>query len=215
MTRNDEIIDKNLEEAYEIPESKYDGKYTKTSQFLLPAISLNIRNIHVSKFFVNAFLGDAEYKTTVQRPVFTLFSIKEYDAEWKAVYNGLKKKEEYVTDYDCGTKNGNNLLMVVFQVPNKYANEYFNFKLGRYSKFSDEYKALFPERIKDQHGNEKESITWGAMHLSERLRTEMNNKFKNNPFDKDLLKEGDEIWEMPRAFREYYRTKTKLKLPTF
>ena len=206
MTKNEVNVNDVIQETYEIPPSLYDGKFTKTAKFLLPSISLNVRNKFVAKFFQNAFLGDKEYQHDIERALFILFKVDKFDEEWKVVYEALCKKKEYIMDYECGMNNDSTLIMIVFQVPEEYSNEYYRFKQGKYSKFSKEYKEFFPKMITDEVGNEVESITWGAMNLSETLRTKMNNLFRIDPKDPDVLQPGDEIWEAPRKYREYYRS---------
>lgn len=206
MTKNEIDINSVILETHTIPPSEFDGRFTKTALFLLPAISLNVRNKYVFKFFENAFLGDKCYESDIERAIYVLFTVLRNDRDWKPVYEALKKKEEYILDYEIGSdKEGHDQIMIVFQVPEKYSNEYLMFKKGKYSKFSKEYKDKFPKTITDDNNVESESTVWGAMNLSETLRNKVNNIFKVNEKDPDILTEGDEIWEKPLRKREYFR----------
>jgi hypothetical protein len=95
-----------LQENYITPSSEHDGKFSKTSQFMIPAIGINLHNPLVFKFFVNAYLNDAEHKHDYVRPIFLLFSIKNFkDPDWIKVYNKLITSPNFITEYDIGLQN--------------------------------------------------------------------------------------------------------------
>ena len=59
-----------LQENYIVPDSMYDGLFSKTSQFMTPAIGINVTNKLVFKHFLNAFLTDVEHKNEYIRPIY-------------------------------------------------------------------------------------------------------------------------------------------------
>jgi hypothetical protein len=192
-----------LQENYLIPKSLYDGKFSKTSQFMLPAISVNITHKLVFKFFENAFLADREHKHNYERPIFMLFSINDYkNLDWKRVYSKLIESPNFITEYDVGIKDNNYLLMLVFQVPEEFEKDYYNFRLGRYSLFSEKYKEKFPEYLDEK--KEKKNIHWQIINKDSELRQKIIDTF--NVSD-NLLDKNDEIWDAPRKEREYFRFK--------
>lgn len=201
MTKNGINLKTLVAERYEIPTSVYDGRFTKTTQFLLPAVNLNIRKKVIWSYFVDAFLDDKEYDHDIQRAVFCLFKTHDPSSqEWKAVYEFLINKEEYVLDYNVGRDNeGNILVMVVYQIPEEAKEIYGLFKRGWYSKFPDWYKEKFIREIQDENGQMIESVLWGAMNKSPQLKAMVEETFGCT------LDDDDELWEKPRPFREYYR----------
>lgn len=133
-----------LQETYKTPESSYDGAFSKTAQFMTPAIGIKVTNELVFKFFKNAYLNDVNHEHNYERPIFMLFSIKSFkDNNWIKVYSILTKAKTFITEYDVGIQNNEYLLMLVYNVPEEFKEDYYNFKQGRYSLFSDEYKKNF------------------------------------------------------------------------
>ncbi len=215
MTKNDVDLKHALLNEYDTPYSIYDGKYTKTTQFMLPSIDVDIRNRMIFKFFINSYLDDKEFNHSHTRPIFILFGVKDFkDKDWDKVYVSLALSKNYLMDYDCGMQDTINLVMMVFQVPEEFAEDYYHFKQGRYSKFSKNYKNKFSRYISED--SEKESIIWQIIHKSHKLKRELEKEFDLNigEFDKPTIIEKDgnrntyqaeEIWDLPRKEREYYR----------
>ena len=194
-----------LQESHIIPDSLYDGKFNKTTQFMLPAISINVTQPLVFKFFENAFLADKEHKHNYERPIFMLFSISDYnDLNWKKVYSILIKSKNYITEYDVGIKDNKYLLMMVFSIPEEFEKDYYNFRIGRYSLFSEEYKKKFPEYLDGE--KKKKNIHWRIINKSDDLREEIEKTFE---VSEGYLLKADEIWDKPRREREYYRFKNE------
>lgn len=194
-----------LQEIYRTPKSKYkDGNSTKTTQFMLPSI-LNANNALFLKYFQNAYLTDIEHKHNYERPIFVLFSIKDYKEEdWKKVYFTLIKSKSYITEYDVGIQDNKYLLMIVFQVPKEFEKDYNNFRLGKYSLFSEEYKKKFPEFLEIDKKTKKKNVIWQIINKDKELIKKI---AEDLIISEDLLQ--DEIWEMPRKEREFYRFKIK------
>lgn len=221
MTKNEEIQLKDLLLNDSIfPDSIYDGQYTKTTQFMLPSISIDIKNRIVFKFFINSFLDDKKIEHNYTRPIFVLFGVKDYkDREWNKVYSALVLSKDYIYDYDCGVKDGVNLVMMVFTVPFEYEKDYYNFKKGRYSRFSPSYKEKFSKTTSDNTA--KESVIWQIINKSPKLKRELEKEFGLNEGELDkptIIRNGkekkiyppaEEIWDIPRKEREYYRYSEK------
>src|SRR6478609_2342530 len=203
MIRNETSIEQVVGEDYTTPTSLYDGKWTKTTQFMLPAVGINVKNQQVFRFFINAYLDDKGHEHEYKRPIFLLFGVENIkDFNWLKVYEGIRKSPNYITDYDCGMQNGKSLIMLVFSVPDEFEKDYYCFKKGRYSQFSTKYKDKFPQYIDVDPKNQKESIMWQVINLSETLRREVEKEFQLDPGECDSWLE---IWDIPRKKREYYR----------
>lgn len=192
-----------LQNNYEIPNSDYDKRFTKTSQFMVPSIGVNLTSKLVFEYFENAFLTDREHEHNYTRPIFMLFSVKNFlEINWKKLYNVLISSPNYITEYDVGIKDGKHLIMMVFKVPEMFAKDYENFRASRYSLFSKIYKEKFPEFLDEK--KEKKNIHWQIINKDFMLRRQIEKIFN---LEKDTLKDADEIWDMVRKEREIYRFK--------
>lgn len=212
MIKNEIDINDILKNNYNVPSSVYDGKYTKTTQFLLPAIDVNIKDKTLFKYFLNAFIDDKEHVHSYTRPVFILLGTSNFkDKEWNKVYTNLFLNKNYVLDYDCGVRDGLNLVMVVFEIPEKYKHEYYSFKLGRYSMFSKEYKEKFPQFVGEDKTSQKESIIYQILYKSPALKRIIEKEFNLKEYELDSS-DTKEIWDLPRKEREYYRYSPELCL---
>lgn len=203
MTQNDINIDELIQDNYIVPESIFDRKRTKTSHFVIPAIFSN-NSIMSTEYFVNAFLDDENFTHNIKRAVFVLFQAKDNDNKWDLLFQKMKLKKEYVLDYITGTKNDYNLIMIVFQVPEIYSKDFINFKNGRYSHFSEEYKKFFPRYMANNRAQPTESALWKIINKSEDLKQELIRYFtvdKKRPFS---FSPTDEIWGIPERKFEVY-----------
>jgi hypothetical protein len=205
MTKNQVDIEKIIEENYIVPESVFDGKMTKTSHFMLNALFPKTSTLTSTEYFINAFLHDEGFGShMLPRPVFILFKVKPKDNKWTIIASKLRNKEEFLIEYFCGTQNGSNLIMMVFQVPDKWAKEYINFKAGKYSKFSEEYKKLFNRYTHDEKAQPIESIIWRVVHKAPELRKQLQDWIGRSPNDY-VFTEEDELWGIPTPKYEHYR----------
>ena len=207
MTKNEVNIDELVEQQYRVPESIFDKNRTKTTQFMLHTLfptPTATNTLILSPYFVNAFIGDSEHTTTVTRALYLLFKIplgnkRILPPAWITLYGMLTRKAEFIDDYFCGIQDDKHLIMLIFQVPEKYAHDYSNFKIGAYSKFSADYKAKFNRYTHNEKAQPVESTIWRAVHKSEQLRKEME-LYLGTKFGED-----DELWGRPEEKFEVYR----------
>lgn len=224
MTKTEKTIDDLVKENAVPKESIYNGRYTKTALFLLRMIDLNLQHPLVNKFLYNAFLDDKGLQHTFERPIFLLFKVEKLnDKEFMQLFQTLRELGHRRYDYDLGKQDGHNLVMVVCQTPDKWKDDYYHFKAGRYSKMSDAYKLLFPKEIYNGTAVKQESMVWGALHKSKTLKDRVANIFtvkddQGNIKDplayEEFRKEidtWDETWDLPKPSEEYYRFNLKSK----
>lgn len=218
MTRNEVIIKNAVTQDYITPSSNVDGKYTKTTQFMLPAVKVHAANKTVNRFFINSYLDDMEHPHNYDRPIFVLFGVKDFkDNDWRKIYAAFTLSPDYITDYDCGVHDDIHLVMMVFKVPEEFAKDYYHFKRGRYSQFSIKYRDKFPRWIYDRNGKQQECIIWQVINKAYDLRQKIAEEFAAKRPDgtfydpEDVVKlradidSWNEIWDIPRKNREYYR----------
>lgn len=209
MTKNEVNIESIIQEDYVAPESEFDRKRTKTSHFMLNTVFPN-SSLMATEFFVNAFLEDDEFKHSILRPLFLLFKVRQ-ENKWTTIAQRLRAKNEYVLEYYCGKQDGKDLIMMVFQVPDRYAKEYLNFKAGKYSQFSDEYKKLFNRYTHNDRAQPVESTVWRVIHKSPELKRELEAYFEvpeTRKIGKPVkFNDDDELWGIPEPKFEFYRFK--------
>lgn len=198
MTVNDVDITKVIESHWEMHQSPKDGKFTKTTQFLLPSIELKITS-KVLKYFVNAFLTDVAYEHEYDNPLFLLFKYAK-SKEWDETYKELKANKNYRVDYNAGSKDGWDLIMLVYEVPSTYKEDYLNFKKGKYSQFSIAYKEKFPRFITTNNKREEATI-WKIIHKDKSLKEQLEKELNISP---GVLDDDDELWDIPRKDTEFY-----------
>lgn len=202
MTKNDLNIDELLREDYIVPESVFDRKRTKTSHFMLNTVFYN-SSLTSTEYFVNAFLDDGGLAHRMSRPLFLLFKVAPKDNKWATIAPRLRGKTEYLMEYFCGVNEKKHLIMMIFQVPDKYSRDYLLFKNGKYSQFSPEYKKLFNRYTANEKAQPVESVVWRVLHKSTDLRKELELYF-GEPVK---FSREDELWGIPEPKYEIYRYK--------
>ena len=207
MTKNGIDLKDTIQNDYEIPSSIFDGRYTKTSLFILPTVDINRQSQHVKPYFVNAFLDDKGYEHDFVRPVFVLFRTKSLkDSGWRKLYEAIRTKKEYILDYDLGMQDGYNLIMCVFKCRDEFKEDYYHFKKGRYSQFSPVYKKKFSETIVDENGSFVKSMMYGVINKTDYMKEKIKTIFV---MDDEDVNDMQEWWDIPRGKREYYRFNEK------
>jgi hypothetical protein len=162
-----------------------------------------------TEYFVNAFLDDEEFEHRLMRPLFLVFKVLPKDNKWATIAPRLRAKSEYLMEYFAGVQDAKHLTVMVFQVPDKYAKDYLNFKQGKYSHFSPEYKKLFNRYAANDKAQPVESKIWQVIHKSKELKKEMENYFTVRPDKPTVLDPEDELWGIPEPKYEHFRHKPK------
>ena len=110
---------------------------TYTTTFLMPMI-INLFPNRSKLGFINAYIGDHGHTRRYKEALYLLFSPK-FTQTYMKFESILEQHPLHLATYDV--KRG--YVMHVISVPPKYLEDYFNFLVGEYSKFTPEYKALF------------------------------------------------------------------------
>jgi hypothetical protein len=216
MIRNDVDINSTVSEHYKENITEYTvGRLNKTSHFVLPMIDLSTTGAVISRYLRNAFLDDEGIEHDFTRPVFLLFRVKNpKDKPWTDFCKASVNRDAYITDYYVGRDSDNaDLIMFVFQVPEKWSDDFEFYKIGRYSLTSKEYKNKFPEFVFTPSGAKRETRAWGILNKSETLKDEVVKHFINpgtsKPEDVISLRREmntwDEIWDKPMEKEEIFR----------
>jgi|2_EtaG_2_1085320.scaffolds.fasta_scaffold55798_2 hypothetical protein len=156
---------------------------TYTTTFLMPMI-INIFPNRSKLGFINAYIGDHGHTRQYKEALYVLCSPR-FTSDYMKFESILEDHPMHLATYDV--KRG--YVMHVISVPPKYLEDYFNFLVGEYSKFTPEYKSLFKK------GTNAHMVVNKAPYLKKywekRLEMEL-------PADKELYS----IW---KPEREIYR----------
>lgn len=218
MTRNNVDIEAILRVDYKIRENiEFNGRFNKTSRFILPLLDLSSGSKLMSSYLKGAFYDDDSIEHDFEKPVFVLFKVKnQRDRGWQELSKLLAAKSTYIMDYYVGEQDGGALIMYVFDLPSKWTGDYRLFKRGRYSKMSEEYKSRFSKVIYTANGESKEGREWGILHKSDILKNEVVKLFINPPtstaedvinFRRDM-DSWEEVWDAPHEAEEIYHYAT-------
>lgn len=164
-------------------------RQTLSSIFLLPSveISMNTRVEFTEFGFVNCYaycdLVDYPFKS-----IFALFEPEIFNKDFAAFIIDLESNPNHVETIDIP-----GAVIVCFRVPNKYIKDYNRFINGRYSRFSKEFKSLFPLKyylmdgrglpIKDPATDKpvtEYSMFYHIFNRTEQLRDKWYNKLGND-----------------------------------
>ena len=114
---------------------KFDIEKEKNRSFtyILPILGSNRAEFKLLK---QCIIGDKE-KPEIKNKIFTLYDLSDDSNEWIKTYkNALKNNKLYHYHYKCDDIH----TMYVYNVPKAKEENYFKFKKGSYSQFSDSYK---------------------------------------------------------------------------
>jgi hypothetical protein len=158
--------------------------------FLLQGIGLDVKELN-RYGFISAFIDDINHNIKYESSVFLLFQPHELEDLQQFIRKEYKRTELIREDYDY--EDGYTVLAYSF--PSKFFPDYEKFLMGEYSKFSDEYKNLFPkyEVITDDKNIPKKTYS-----LYYHVFTK-SNAFKKYFEDKlgVALDEDQEVWSSP------------------
>ncbi len=134
--------------------------------FLLPAVEIpeTVKDKFYEQGFISTYLtcNKLSYPFEV---IYILFNPGEFSIDYNYFERMLINNPNYIEVFDLG----NNLVLYVYKIPDKFKEDYNLFLQGKYSKFSKEYKKLFPERsyiigtdkkpIRDHNGKYKTEMS--------------------------------------------------------
>lgn len=219
MLNNSKInLEELLQDPYKDHESEFHWKrlgkmYNKSSYFLTPMIGVGLEGNVCMRYLRSAYYDDKGIEHDFERPIFMLFNVSNpADKTWKDFVSAIVLKDIYITDYYVGLAGKHSLFMYVFQAPACFSEDYKNFKEGRYSLMSPEYKKKFPQYLYGPTGSKKESRVWGILNKSDVLKDEVVKAFivpsTSKPEDVVSLRRSmdawDEVWDAPNPRAEIF-----------
>jgi len=147
------------------------------------------------KFLKQCFVGDSS-KPNLKDKIFALYELNK-ENEWVEAYEKtLQSNELYHYHYKCDDVH----TMYVFNLPIFNKENYFSFKTGKYSQFTDKYK----RHVLAFHNLGMRSEVGKVLYRAEDKYVEME-KLVGQKIDR-----GQEIGNMPNKYEEVYNEEMKI-----
>lgn len=118
-------------------------KRTITSIFIVPTLGINRDSLR-NNGFLNGYFQDGGKEVQYDKSVYLLFHPDSLD-KFKIFLDGeYERTKTIIDDYDY---NGG-FVVLVYKLDDKFKSDFGLVKLGKYSKTSKEFQALFPKIVK-------------------------------------------------------------------
>lgn len=111
-----------------------------TTIFLLPVTGHQRKDL-LKHGFIEAYLDDKNHEPHYRNAVYLLFKPEDMESLQSFIDKEYRLRNDILEDYDYS----GGYVVVVYKIPQKYIDDYKLFLEGKYSKFSEQYKRLFPE----------------------------------------------------------------------
>ena len=116
---------------------------TITSIFIVPTLKIGRDNL-LSNGYINGYIKDVKREVQYEDCVYVLFRPKDIDAFKMFLDEEYQRTKSIIDDYDY--EGG--YVVLVYELDDKWTNDFALIKQGKYSKTSDEFKNLFPKTVK-------------------------------------------------------------------
>ena len=117
-------------------------KKTITSIFMVPTLKINRTKLKENNF-INAYMKDGKKDVQYKNSVYLLFHPKDIDKFKVFLDDEYERTKSIIDDYDY--EGG--FVILVYELNKKFNKDFGLVKLGRYSKTSPEFQALFPKML--------------------------------------------------------------------
>ena len=168
---------------------EFSKKTNCSTLFLMPIFKVGIEKL--KKYgFINTYLDDMHKEDKYERSIYFLFKPPNMYEFGTFLEEENSRHSFIVDDYDYPP-----YVVVVYQLPEDWKEDYQLFYEGRYSEFSEAYKNKFPKYV-HQKGSDIQSIQWCVFSKSPKLKKEWEDEIGM------ILDNKLELWESPRFDRE-------------
>lgn len=118
-------------------------KRTITSIFIVPTLGINRDSLR-SNGFLNGYIEDGDKEAQYEKSAYLLFHPDSLD-KFKIFLDGeYERTKAIIDDYDY--EGG--YVVLVYKLDDEFKSDFGLVKLGKYSKTSKEFQALFPKIVK-------------------------------------------------------------------
>lgn len=130
-------------------------KKTITSIFMVPTLKIDRERLK-SNEFINAYIKDGGKDVQYKNAIYLLFHPKDIDKFKVFLDDEYERTKALIDDYDY--EGG--FVVLVYELNTKFNKDFGLIKMGRYSKTSPEFQALFPKIVKlEKNGMKKDEIS--------------------------------------------------------
>ena len=130
-------------------------KRTISTIFIVPTLSIDraaLKNVG----FINAYIRDEMRDVQYENAVYLLFHPSNLDKFKLFLDDEYERTKSVIDDYDY--EDG--FVVVVYKLDSKFKADYGLVKLGKYSKTSPAFQAMFPKIVKvERNGLQKDEIS--------------------------------------------------------
>ena len=145
-------------------------KRTITSIFIVPTFGIDRKSLKENSF-INGYVEDASKEVQYDKCAYLLFRPTNLDKFKVFLDKEYERTKTIIDDYDY--EGG--FVVVVYKMNDKFKADFGLVKLGKYSKTSKEFKALFPKIVKvyGENGDYKDEISlqYRVFNKTEDLRS--------------------------------------------
>jgi len=143
-------------------------KKTITSIFMVPTLKIDREKLK-SNEFINAYIIDAKKDVQYKNAIYLVFNPKDLDKFKVFLDEEYERTKSIIDDYDY--EGG--FVVLVYELNKKFTKDFGLVKMGRYSKTSPEFQALFPKVVKvNNNGKQRDevSLQYRVFNQTEDLR---------------------------------------------
>ncbi len=148
---------------------------TVTTIFIVPTFGIS-RDKLLENGFINGFIEDAGKDVQYKNAAYLLFHPSNLDKFKEFLDEEYERTKSIIDDYDYP----DGYVVVVYQMNPKFKKDFTLIKLGKYSKTSPEFQALFPKVVKIKlNGLHKDEISlqYRVFNKTEDLKKYWEEKF--------------------------------------
>lgn len=106
--------------------------------------------------FINAYIKDAKREDEYKGCIYLLFKPENLDKFREFLDSEYERTKSVIEDYDY--KDG--FVVIVYQLDDRYKNDFDLIKKGSYSKTSKDFQKIFPKMVKiNRNGLDKDEVS--------------------------------------------------------
>ena len=113
-----------------------------TTIFMVPTLKVP-KNALKSNGFINAYIKDASREDGYKNSIYLLFKPDDLDKFREFLDGEYERTKAVIEDYDYD----DGYVVVVYQLDDKFNNDFELIKQGKYSKTSKEFQKMFPKTV--------------------------------------------------------------------
>lgn len=118
-------------------------KKTITSIFIVPTLNIE-KNRLTTNGYINAYIKDGKKDVQYENSVYLLFKPESFELFREFLEDEYERTKSIIDDYDYD----DGYVVIVYSLNKKFERDFNLIKMGKYSKTSPDFQALFPKVVK-------------------------------------------------------------------